>query len=310
MKLAVLFSGQGAQRVGMGSDLAAASPAAGAWLRRAERALGRPLLQIMREGPAEELTRTYWCQPALYAQGMALLEALRERAGETLRIQAAAGLSLGEFTAHAAAGSFSAETGLHLVARRGEFMEEAAAAADGTMAALIGGSVEAARALAAAHDVDVANLNCPGQTVISGARRGVRAAAQAAREAGFKLAKVLQVGGAYHSRLMQPAQTRLAAELAAAEIAAPQIPVWSNALGSPAGGPAAIRSSLERQVTETVRWTECVQGMLAAGCDLFLELGPGKVLTGLMGRICKEAECIPVEDAAGVAAAAERLGAG
>ncbi len=302
----LLFSGQGAQKVGMGSDVAAAFPAAAAMFAEARAVMGDDLTAVMADGPAETLTRTSYCQPALYLHGLALLAVLRELA-PGLTVAACAGLSLGEFTAHAAAGTFSFADGLRLVAARGRFMDDACAATRGSMAAMIGGTEDAVRALATACDVDVANLNAPGQIVLSGAEEGVARAVAEAKSHGIRMAKPLQVAGAYHSRLMVSAQEKLATELAAVPMRAPSVPVISNVTAAAVSDPADIRRTLEAQVTGSVRWSESMQLLRAQGHDLFLELGPGGVLAGLMGRIDKSARVLPVEDAASLEKAAAEL---
>src|SRR6266446_3615947 len=203
-KIALLFAGQGAQTVGMGKDLAAEFPKAADLFGQADEVLGRKLSEIAWNGPLEELTKTSNCQPALYVHGLACLAVLRDLVDD-FPIAAAAGLSLGEWTAHAAAGTFSFEDGLRLVEQRGRFMEAACEATSGAMAAMIGGDEAAVRALASATDVDVANLNSPGQVVISGEQAKVEAAVGLAREHGIRRATLLNVGGAYHSRLMEDA---------------------------------------------------------------------------------------------------------
>lgn len=230
-KIALLFSGQGAQVVGMGHDLAKEFPEAADLFERADAVLGRNLSQIAWEGPLEDLTRTSNCQPALYIHGLACLSVLREIAGE-LPITAAAGLSLGEWTAHAAAGTFPFEDGLRLVEQRGRFMEEACEATSGAMAAMIGGDETAVRALASAADVDVANLNSPGQIVVSGERAKVEAAVGIAKEHGIRRATLLNVAGAYHSRLMHSAYISVGEALQDVILQKPGFPVISNVTGA------------------------------------------------------------------------------
>ena len=305
-KAVLLFSGQGAQKVGMGKDLVDAYPVAQQLFEQADEVLGRSLTSIMFEGPNEDLTKTGNCQPALFLHGLTLLSILKEKV-PALDPVAAAGLSLGEMTAHAAAGTFSFEDGLKLVAKRGELMDEACAAASGSMAAMIGGTEEDVRKLAAECDVDVANLNCPGQIVLSGLEEGIVQAVSKAKDFGLRMGKKLPVAGAYHSRLMAGAQEKLAAELATANVGTPSIPVISNFLAAPADGPDAIRESLTKQVTGSVRWIESIQLLRSQGHDLFIELGPDKALAGFMSRIDKEARVISINDVASLEAAVAEL---
>jgi [acyl-carrier-protein] S-malonyltransferase len=302
-RIALLFAGQGAQTVGMGRDLAEKYPAAAAIFARADEILGYSLSRIAFDGPEEVLTQTRYCQPALFVHGLACLEALRAEAGE-LRVHAAAGLSLGEFTAHAAAGTFDFETGLRLVAQRGLFMQEACEATQGAMAAMIGGDESAVRALASEYDVDVANLNSPGQIVISGETAKVAAAVGMAKEHGIRVAKMLNVAGAYHSRMMNSAFIKLGDELETTRIEPPRFTVICNTDACPVRGAAEIRESLKDQVTGTVRWTETIECLVdEQRCDLFLELGPGGVLAGLLNRIRKGTPCVSVSDCASIEAA-------
>ena len=290
----------------MGQDLAAEFVEAADLFRRADEVLGRNLSEIAWRGPIEELTRTSNCQPALYVHGLACLAVLREIAGE-LPITAAAGLSLGEWTAHAAAGTFSFEDGLRLVEQRGQFMEAACEATVGAMAALIGGDESAARALAAAADVDVANLNSPGQIVVSGERAKVELAIGLAKEHGIRRATLLNVAGAYHSRLMENAYTQVGEALRNVVLQKPGFPVISNVSGARVDAVDEIKRTLQDQVTGTVRWTDCMQRMLEMGCDLFLELGPGGVLAGLMQRTRKGTEVLTICDAASLQGGVEKL---
>jgi [acyl-carrier-protein] S-malonyltransferase len=296
ISITLLFSGQGAQAVGMGRELAAAFPAARALFHQADAALGFSLTSVMFDGPIEELTRTSRCQPALYAHGLACLAVLREHAPD-LEIAAAAGLSLGEFTAHAAAGTFDFETGLRLVARRGQFMEEACQVTEGAMIAMVGGEEEQIRQLARDADVDMANFNTPGQIVLSGRKENIARTAALAKERGLR-GKELAVAGAYHSRLMQSAREKLAAELARTEFATPHFPVICNLEARPVSSADEIRRTLEQQVTGSVRWAESMEYLLNEGHLHFLELGPAGQLAGMLGRIRKGAWVQSVSDPA------------
>ncbi len=305
-EIVVLFSGQGAQKVGMAKDWFDACPTARDLALKADKALGYSLTDIMFEGPEEELTKTSRCQPALYLHGLIALALLKERLPNLTPV-AAAGLSLGEFTAHAAAGTFSFEDGLRIVARRGEFMEEACQASQGSMAALIGGEEDQVRALAAAADVDVANLNAPGQIVLSGTVEGIDSAIAQAKDFGIRRAIKLNVAGAYHSRLMKTAQDKLAAELSTISIVSPKIPVVANFTAGVVSTTEEIRKTHEQQVTGSVRWTESIRALIAMGHRNFIELGPGKVIAGLVGKIDKDVTVHSIEDLASLEAATETL---
>ncbi len=304
--IVILFSGQGAQKVGMAKDFFETSPTARALAQKADEALGYSLTEIMFEGPDEELTKTSRCQPALYLHGLITLALLKERI-PALNPVAAAGLSLGEFTAHAAAGTFSFEDGLKIVAKRGAFMEEACQATQGSMAALIGGEEEQVRALAAEADVDVANLNAPGQIVLSGTVEGIDTAIAKAKDFGIRRAIKLNVAGAYHSRLMKSAQDKLALELASLQVNSPAIPVVANFTAVVVPTADEIRKTLEQQVTGSVRWTESIRTLIAMGHRNFIELGPGKVIAGLVAKIDKDVTVHSVEDLPSLEAATETL---
>ena len=290
----------------MGRELAAHHPAAGELFQEADQILGRSLSGIAWNGPLEELTKTSNCQPALYVHGLACLAALEGAAGK-LPVEAAAGLSLGEWTAHAAAGTFDFATGLKLVETRGRLMDAACAATAGAMAAMIGADENAVRTLAADTDVDVANLNAPGQIVISGESAKVELAVSLAKEHGIRRATVLNVAGAYHSRLMNSAYEQLREPLLEATLEVPRFPVMSNVTGGPVDTLPEIRAALQDQVTSTVRWTDCMENLLDRGCDLFIELGPGGILAGLLRRTRKDVEVVSVSDPASVHACVEKL---
>lgn len=306
-RIALLFSGQGAQTVGMGRDLVENFPAAEELFRTADDLLGFSLSDIAFNGPVEELTRTAVAQPALYVHGLAVFSALKERV-PGLEFAATAGLSLGEFTAHAAAGTFDFATGLGLVQKRSAYMEEACLESDGGMAALIGGEENAIRDLAAKTDVDVANLNCPGQIVISGESAKIALAVSLAKEAGVRRATTLNVAGAFHSRLMEPAYQRLSVALAETPMLTPTVPVICNVDAAPVTKAEDIRRALAEQVTGSVRWTESLIYLLdELKIDLFIELGPGGVLAGLLGRTRKGTRILSVEDTASLDAAVGAL---
>lgn len=281
--------------MGMGRDFVESSSTARKMAAVADEILGFPISKVMLDGPDKELTRTSRCQPALYLHGLMALALLRERL-PALTPVAAAGLSLGEFTAHAAAGSISFEDGLRIVGKRGCFMEEACLATQGAMAALIGGDEDQVHVLAAASDVDVANFNAPGQIVLSGTVAGIDSAVTRAREFGIRRAIKLNVAGAYHSRLMQSAQDQLAAVLGPLAIQKPSIPVICNFAATSVSEPAEIRLMLEKQVTGSVRWTASIQTLIAMGHRNFLELGPGKIIAGLVSKIDKDVIIHSVED--------------
>lgn len=291
----------------MGSDLADRFPTARDLFARADEQLGFSLSGKMFEGPASELTRTSICQPALYVHGLACLELLKEQVPD-LEIAGVAGLSLGEFTAHAAAGTFDFATGLDLVAKRGAFMEEATNATEGSMAALIGGEEEDIRRLAAECDIDVANFNAPGQIVVSGSKEGIAKAVERHEDFGIRIAQELEVAGAYHSRLMMPAQEKLAGVLAELELNTPTVPVTCNVEGREVSDADDIRKTLEAQVSGSVRWSDCVQHFIDRGEETFIELGPGRVLAGLMRRIDRSKTMLSFSDVEGLEKTVEALG--
>jgi [acyl-carrier-protein] S-malonyltransferase len=302
-RIALLFAGQGAQQVGMGKDLAEKYSVSRELFDKADSILGRPISKLCFEGPEEDLTQTKNCQPALFVHGLACLAALRSAIGD-FPIHAAAGLSLGEFTAHAAAGTFDFDTGLRLVAQRGHYMQDACEASTGGMAAMIGGDESAVRALAAECDVDVANLNSPGQIVISGESSKIAAAVGAAKEHGVRMAKTLNVAGAYHSRLMNSAFEKLGEALQRVRFATPKFPVICNVDACRVSEADEVRQSLQDQVTGTVCWTETQELLVdQEKCELFIELGPGGILAGLLNRTRKGMPCVSIGDCASLEAA-------
>ena len=307
-KTALLFAGQGAQVVGMGRDLAEAHPTAKSLFAEADEALGYGLSEICFSGPEEELVRTEHAQPAIYLVGWIALKLLREQA-PSISFEATAGLSLGEFTALAAADAIGFEDGLRVVRRRGELMQEACEASSGGMAAIVGLDEEAVRGVCEQAGVSLANLNCPGQIVLSGDADKMDAACEAAKAAGAKRAIPLPVAGAYHSPLMQPSQAGLAEALAKVEFREPAVPVYSNVTGEAHAGAASIAGTMVDQVTSSVRWEACIRAMIADGVTRFIELGPGTALTGFMRRIDRGLEVLNVADNDSLAKSAEALNA-
>jgi [acyl-carrier-protein] S-malonyltransferase len=294
-KTALLFAGQGAQAVGMGKDLAEKYPMAKAWFARANASLGYDLASICWGGSEAELTRTENAQPGIFLVSWIAFELLRERL-PSLSFQATAGLSLGEFTALSAADALSFDEGLQLVRQRGRFMQEACEATHGGMAAIIGLDESLTREVCAQAGVALANLNCPGQIVISGETGKIAQACELARARGARRALPLAVAGAYHSPLMAGAQPKLAAELARVTMRAPTVTVVSNVTAKPHEGPEAIRTRLVEQVTNSVRWEESMLYLLGEGFTRFIELGPGAALSGFLKRISKEAQLLNIAD--------------
>ena len=309
-KTALIFSGQGAQTVGMGKDLAAEYPSAAALFARADAILGYSLSLIAFEGPAEDLTKTSVCQPALYVHGLACLEVLKGKI-PSLDFQATAGLSLGEFTAHAAAGTFDFETGLRLVDKRGRAMQEACEASQGGMAAIIGGEEDRVRELAAVADVDVANINAPGQIVLSGEASKIVVAIALAKEYSARKAVELSVAGAFHSRLMEPAYQTLSAALAETPMNLPRVPVVCNVDAISVSDASTIRRTLADQVTGSVCWSQSIEYLIDhLHIEQFIELGPGGVLAGLVGRIRKGTPVISISNSATLNEAVAALSVG
>jgi len=296
-KTALLFAGQGAQAVGMGKDLAEQFPTAKALFEKANSVLGYDLTNICFNGPEAELTKTENAQPGIYLVSWVALQLLKEKV-PTLKFDATAGLSLGEFTALAAAGVISFEDGLKVVQQRGRFMQEACEATQGGMAAIIGLDEGPTREACTEAGVVLANLNCPGQLVISGPADKINQACELAKAKGAKRAIPLTVAGAYHSPLMASAQPKLRDALAQIPINRPAVPVIGNVRALPHGEPAEIHQLLVDQVTSSVRWEESIRYLLSQGYTRFIELGPGTALTGFMKRIDKTAQVLNVADAA------------
>jgi [acyl-carrier-protein] S-malonyltransferase len=285
MALALIFSGQGAQKVGMGKSLFEQSAVVGALYAEANAVLGWDLAKLSFEGPETELTQTKVCQPALFVHGLALLAALREQgrlpAGEP---QFALGLSLGEITAYCAAGVFDFATGLRVVAERGRLMQQACEQTTGGMAAIMGEERARVYELCREFDIEAANFNAPGQIIVSGEKAKIDTAVAAAKERGIKKVIPLNVAGAYHSRLMEPARAAFAAYLEPIPFAAPKFTVFTNTTGRAIAAPADLKAALVKQVVSSVLWEDCMRSAAAAGAAEFWELGPGGVLAGLARR--------------------------
>jgi [acyl-carrier-protein] S-malonyltransferase len=294
-QVAFLVPGQGAQALGMGRALCQALPAARRLFDEAAEVLGYDLADACHNGPAERLNSTAVSQPAIFVSSLAALESLRaERPDVVASCAGAAGLSLGEYTALVFAGALSFRDGLRVVQRRGEVMQAASDANPGAMVSVLGPDEAAARDLcerARGGDVlELANYLCPGNTVLSGGRAACEAAERLAESVGGRAIR-LAVAGAFHTALMKPADEALARALAEVELRPPRVPVWSNVDAAPHTDPAAIRRLLVRQVVEPVLWEKTVRNLLAAGFDRFHEIGPGRVLAGLLKRVQRKAEC-------------------
>ncbi len=294
MKTAFLFPGQGSQSVGMGKDLAAFSPVARRVFDSADEILGFPLSRICFEGPEEDLRMTKNTQPAIFTHSIAVLRALDLRPGEAF--QAAAGHSLGEYTAYVAAESLRFEDALRLVRRRGELMSQAGAERPGTMGAILGMDARTLDGILGQVPgiVVTANLNSPGQIVISGEVAAVADAMERAKSAGAKRVVPLEVSGAFHSPLMEGAVRGLADALASVDIAPARVPVYANASAAAVTAPEQIRASLGRQLLSPVRWEETIRAMLESGVGRFVELGPGRVLAGLVRSCDRSATTVSV----------------
>ncbi len=312
-RVALAFPGQGSQSVGMGRLLAEAFPEARAVFARADAALGVPISRICFEGPEEALRLTATTQPAILTVSIAALEALRSRAGEALRARVicAAGHSLGEYSALVAAGALGLDEALRAVRRRGEYMQEAVPVGAGAMAAVLGSTLEQVEAIcreaALGEVLEPANLNAPDQTVISGTAAAVERFAAMARERGIRKVVRLPVSAPFHCALMKPAADRLAVDLGTLPLRDAAFPVIQNVSAAQATGADAFREGLRAQVVAPVRWVETVHRMKSMGVQAIIEVGPGRVLTGLARRIDSNMTLLNVEDPAGLDAAAAAL---
>ena len=305
-KIAILFPGQGAQSVGMGKELAEQVPECRDLFDRAGEVLGFDLARICFDGPVEELTKSNHAQPAIFVVSAAAYAALKKERPD-LQPAAVAGLSSGEWAALCAAGVVSFEDTVRVLEARGRFMQAACEQEPGGMLSVIGLSVEKLESIATACGIQVANLNSPEQTVLSGRVAGIERAEAMAKEAGAKRAIRLNVAGAFHSKLMEPAARELAAFLEGITFSAPGVPVVSNVLGRPFESVDEIRNGMVRQVTESVRWVDDIRWMIAQGIVTHIECGPGKVLSGLVKRIDKQASIHNIQDHASITAVLEKL---
>lgn len=302
-RVALLCPGQGAQKVGMGRALAEAHPEAREVFDEAAALLGEGFLRVLWEGPEEELKQTVNTQPALLTHSVAAVRVLEKRG---VRAAFAAGHSLGEYSAHVAAGSLSFADGLRVVRRRGELMQAAGEARPGAMAAVVGLAPDAVEELcrrareAGAGEVVAANLNSPTQVVVSGETGGVEAVMAEAKPAGARMVIRLEVSGAFHSPLMAPAAAGLKEALAAVAVRDAAFPVVANATAKPVRAAAEIRAALEAQLLSPVRWEESMRRLVADGAGAFVEVGAGKVLRGLLKAIAKDAPAGNVDDPAGL----------
>ena len=292
MAIAFTFPGQGSQQIGMGKELAEAFPQARAVFEEIDEALGQSLSKLMWQGEEAELTLTANAQPALMAVSMAVMKVLEAKGVDLAKtVKFVAGHSLGEYSALAAAGAFSLADAAKLLRLRGKAMQAAVPVGQGAMAALLGLDYETGVAVAAEAQAEaggvcqIANDNGGGQVVASGSKAAVDKAIEIAKGRGAKRAMLLAVSAPFHCALMQPAADAMAAALASTNIVAPKVPVVANVVASAVSDPVEIRDLLVKQVTGTVRWRECVGYMAANGCDRFVELGAGKVLTGLLKRL-------------------------
>jgi len=303
-RIGFLFPGQGAQHVGMAKSIAARFPAARRLYDQAGEILGFDLAQLSFEGPAAELDTTAVSQPAIYVASLAALEMLKaERPEVVAACELSAGLSLGEYTALAFAGAISFEDGLRVVQQRGRAMQDAADATASGMVSILLLEADKVRAIrdeaAAVGTIELANFLCPGNIVLSGTQAACAKAAELAQAAGGRPIP-LTVAGAFHTAIMQPADQRLAAALAPVAVQPPRLPVISNVDAAAHADPAEIKQILVQQVLSPVRWEDSIRRMLEQGIDEFYEIGPGKVLTGLLKRISRKTPCTVVNDSPAV----------
>lgn len=299
-KIALIFPGQGSQEVGMGGGVSERFSSARETFEEANEILGFDIRKLCVEGPEDELTLTKNSQPAIFITSIACLRALREAFPGMPLPSAAAGLSLGEFSAHVAAGTFSFADGLRLVRQRGEAMQDACDRAPSAMASIVGLDLDTVKQICAMFQdrgvLDVGNLNCPGQIAISGSVEAVKAAMGEAEKRGAQKVIQLQVSGAFHSRLMKPAEERLRRAVAETKMAAPNYPVIANVSALPVTAPDEIREALLKQLCSPVLWEKSMRHLIDRGTSLFMELGHGRVLRGLMRRIDKNQSVVNVQD--------------
>ena len=307
--LAFLFPGQGSQKVGMGKELAELYPVAMETFQEADAALGYKLSQVCWEGPEEKLKLTEITQPAILTMSVAVFRVLREMG---IAPRYTAGHSLGEYSAHVAAGTLSFAEAVRTVRNRGKYMQEAVPVGQGAMAAILGMPLEQVAQLCAeaaqGQVCQPANINSPDQVVISGSAPAVERAAELARQRGAKKAVMLPVSAPFHCALMKPAQERLAADLKKLTFSQPEVPVACNVDAALVENAEKSCDALIRQVTGAVRWEECMRLLIARGVDTFLEIGPGKVLCGLLRQIDRGKTCLNVEDEASLQKAVNHFG--